>query len=637
MGRVSFGGSTGTVDHPAGWNEEAVGGGRGNESERYAGLGAAAAKRQAYQVDFGKANANEQQGLQARGQQEAGLNGMRQAAMGNAPSQAAILGGQVGGQSLDARMQATAGAKGLGYAAANQQAAQQQSGMQQAGMQQYTGMRGSEMLHAQGAFGQGANQMRQGDYVQQNMAQQQAEAQARSEMAQRELNQSAQMDYERMGVRGNLAQSEGELRQKGIASKENNTRDTAHDQESNRFMNYAKGATKAVASWFTSDENAKQNVKPLTGLAGVYAHLRDMQRDQEQGGADPQDVYAIRGIDGEAKGRRDLHRAMEESGEGARPYAVEREPATLTPGKPAAGYHADRAGKVGDVTGKGPEASYDLGFGAGPSGQAPSTDNAPGTSDFDRYGEAVDRKVMLSDDKTKLAKAWEEGHKAAVNDVQTMRQKSPDELKALGAKGNSLANALRGAKADAYDQARGVPQHIMTVPPELQKPPEVQPSGMLHQQPAAPVRNAAVDHVERETPDTRPDYQKLANQTLFGAPSNVALSDDQTAHMGSDEKMKQGAHAEGEMGRALEQGYKPYEYEYKPEFAGREGQRQGEKNVGPMAQDMAKNPITGNAVEKGPDGLLRISIPKTVKTNSAGIGYLAAKVRELETRMKEGK
>lgn len=503
MGRERFGGSTGIVDHPSNWNEEAVGGGRrGSETERYSGLGAAAAQRQAYQADFGKAMGDEQNGLQARGQQDAGLRYMRQAAMGNAPSQAAILGNAAAGQGLQAQMQAGAGGRGLGAAAAQMQAAQVAPGQQLGAMQQYTGMRGNEMAHAQSAFGAGANQMRQGDYTQQGMAQQRAEAQARAEMTQRELNQAAQMGYEQMGVRGNQAQSEGELRQKGIASKENDTRDSAHDREENRFMNYAKGATKTVAGWFgLSDENAKQGIRP-----------------------------------------------------------------------------------------------------------------------------------MLSDDKTKLAKAWEEGRQATINDVQALRQKSPEELKALGAKGNSLANAVRGAKADAYDQARGVPQHIMTVPPELQHPPpqEVQPSGMLHQQPKAPERRAAVDSVEREIPDTRPDYQKLVNQTLFGTPdmSDASLQ----ASMGSDKRMKEGAHEEGEMGRQLAKGFKPFEYEYKPEFAGHEGQQQGEKNVGPMAQDMAANPITATAVSKRPDGLLQIDIPKVTKINSAGIGYLAAELQKLKER-----
>ena len=620
MARETFGGSSGAVAHPAGWDEQQVGGGRrGSEAERYQGIGAAAAKRQAYQADFGKAMGDESRGLQARGQQDAGLRYMRQAAMGNAPSQAAILGDQAAGQSLGAQMQAGAGGRGLGAAAAQMQAAQVQPGQQLGAVQQYSGMRGNEMAHAQAAFGAGANQMRAGDYSQQGMAQQRAEAQARAEQTQRELNQAAQMGYERMGVRGNQAQSDGELRQGAIHAKENQTKDEAKDAEDGRFVNWAKGATKTVASWFgLSDERTKRDVKPIGGLASVYEHLREMKRDQEQGGADERDVSAIRGMDPDSKQRRDLHRAMEESTVGAHPYANEREPAgTLTggPGGAPDGYYASRAGQVGDVTGRGPEASYDLGFGAGPSGQAQGTGLAPGSDDFAKYGESVDRKTMLSDDKTKLAKAWEEGRQATISDVQTLRQKSPDELKALGAKGNSLANAVRGAKADAYDQALGKSQHIMTVPPDMPKPPEVevQPSGMWHQQPPAPVRKAAVDHVG---PGMAPDYQQMAGQTL-------AMSDERT---------KKNAHEEGEMGRQLAKGFKPFEYEYKPGFAEHEGQQRGEKNVGPMAQDMAANPITATAVSKRPDGLLQIDIPKVTKINSAGIGYLAAELQKLKER-----
>jgi hypothetical protein len=66
------------------------------------------------------------------------------------------------------------------------------------------------------------------------------------------------------------------------------------------------------------------------------------------------------------------------------------------------------------------------------------------------------------------AKAWDEGHNAALDKVQQMRMMSPDELKALGDKGNRLANAVRGAKADAYDEARGISQHIMQPRPGRQ-------------------------------------------------------------------------------------------------------------------------------------------------------------------------
>jgi hypothetical protein len=108
----------------------------------------------------------------------------------------------------------------------------------------------------------------------------------------------------------------------------------------------------------------------------------------------------------------------------------------------------------------------------------------------------------------------------------------------------------------------------------------------------------------------------------------------------SDERAKQGTHREGDMGHALAQGFEPFEYEYKPDFAGAEHQEVGEKNVGPMAQNMAKNPVTGSAVKQDPSGLLVLDIPKVTKVNSAGIGYLAARQQRMEqelARMKGGR
>ncbi len=49
------------------------------------------------------------------------------------------------------------------------------------------------------------------------------------------------------------------------------------------------------------------------------------------------------------------------------------------------GYFNTRRGQVGDVIGGGPEATYDLGLGAGPQGSARVNDDAPGTDDSARY------------------------------------------------------------------------------------------------------------------------------------------------------------------------------------------------------------------------------------------------------------
>jgi hypothetical protein len=118
-----------------------------------------------------------------------------------------------------------------------------------------------------------------------------------------------------------------------------------------------------------------------------------------------------------------------------------------------------------------------------------------------------------------------------------------------------------------------------------------------------------------------------------------------TLGTGSDERMKQGtkslsaASAKRTDGvtSALADGLAPYEYEYKPGFDRDEGQRPGEKNVGPMAQNMASNPITGQAVSERPDGMLQIDMKKATKLSLAAAGHNAQKIRELEARMKGGR
>lgn len=79
---------------------------------------------------------------------------------------------------------------------------------------------------------------------------------------------------------------------------------------------------------------------------------------------------------------------------------------------------------------------------------------------------------------------------------------------------------------------------------------------------------------------------------------------------------------------------KPYSYEYKEGM----GEPTDDTNVGPMAQDMASNEITGSAVMPDPStGMLAIDGEKATKLSLAGVGHLAAKVQELEGLLKAQK
>lgn len=534
--------------------------------DRYRSMGEAAANAPAYQVDFGLANADRANGLAARAQQMQAANLMGQAAMGNAPSRAAIMGQQAAGQSLAATLGASAGARGMGAAAAQMQAQGQQAGMQLGNVNQFAGVRAGEMAQARDQFGNAMTGIRGGDYNTMGLDQGQADAQAKSEDAQRALNQAGQMGYEQMGINAEQQAVDSRLRQNQITANQNQAQADSDAARAARNRAAAQGIVTAVgAAAGASDVRTKTN-----------AHY------------------------------------------------------------------------------------------------------------------------MLSDDRTKLARAWDEGHNEALNKVQQYRMMSPAELKQLGEKGNRLANAVRGAKADAYDEGQGRPQHIMEPPPERQM------QSFTREQPPPPSMAAAAAQASRE-PTTGavggvhhgtkppgfgarmpldawdgdiesmgpsgegnydpPDYNYIKTQSPLDVASaleqkNGSISPETESYMRkegmwgpktdalladrnlrkptlSDERTKS-SHAEGEMGRALEHGLRPFEYEYKPEFQGAERQGAHEKNIGPMAQDMASNPITGTAIKHGDNGLLYIDQPKALKLALGGIGYLAAKQREMQDSMKKG-
>jgi|CXWL01.1.fsa_nt_gi hypothetical protein len=73
-----------------------------------------------------------------------------------------------------------------------------------------------------------------------------------------------------------------------------------------------------------------------------------------------------------------------------------------------------------------------------------------------------------------------------------------------------------------------------------------------------------------------------------------------------------------------------YEYSYKPGLAPPE-QEPGEVNVGPMAQSLAKNPLTATAVKRDPGtGLLVLDSSKLQKVQSASIASLQAQIDKLK-------
>lgn len=562
-----------------------------DETQRYRGLGEAAAKRQAYQVDFGKAMGDEANGLQARGAQYDAGAMMREAAMGNAPSQAAILGNQAGGQSLEAALGASAGARGGMGAAAQMQAQRGMGGMQQQAVGQYAGMRGNEMHQAQGAYGQVGSTMRAGDYAQQGMAQQRAEAQAQSEFAQRQLNQAAQMGYEQMGINNQQAQSDMDLRNAAIREQQNADARASHDARNARNMDLAIGGMKSIAGLAGSDERMKQDVVPLKPGMGAAAARYTASDVRTKEGCRP--LTPKERADDEAATREFM-------------------------GAPAAPKAARYEGQDKDERDK---AAYEAREGAKlMKADQERAARAPAVA----YANAADAR---NQDRASLLKnvpllgGW-------LANMTAARTNETDDQKAVrGAAGKRDAVAFNEFRARLDQGARDTGHAV---------------AGETFDKAAARVDNAPTVVGYRPQFDASQrqmqTFTREQSEADLDAESAADIAEYDRTHQpsslaGSDRRMKEDTHAEGDMGRDLAQGLAPFEYEYKPQFQGAEHQQSGEKNVGPMAQNMASNPVTATAVKRGDNGLLYIDQPKALKVSLGGIGYLAAKQQKLEAEL----
>lgn len=202
---------------------------------RYRDLGQQAQGRSAPIIQYGDAyqnlgNSNDALGesanlrnyaLDTRNAQGDALRLQAQAAYGNAPSQAQMLGRNLIDQSLQAQLAGASSARGgaMAQAAAMRQASQGAASMQQQGVNNLSALRAQEMATARDAYQQGAYGIRAQDYqgsamanaaagqYGQNAAQyaQMQQQQALLEMQQRQLNDSGQQFYEGLGWNTNNA------------------------------------------------------------------------------------------------------------------------------------------------------------------------------------------------------------------------------------------------------------------------------------------------------------------------------------------------------------------------------------------------------------------------------------------------
>ena len=237
-------------------------------TKMYRDRGEAAMNRSAYQADFSGADANMARAAQARAQQQQAAAALGQAAAGNAPSGAAIRGGMVGEQSLLAGLSQSAGARSsMAQVAAMRAATQGMQASQLAGQDQALGARANELAQARGGYMQGASAMRSGDYAAQGVYQQQAEARAQAEMAQRELNQQAQLAEEQRAWDVTKGEQDRALRQEQVYAQQYATDSARDNARKDGWLSMFGAGVGAVGSGFgaamKSDARAKTGVLPL--------------------------------------------------------------------------------------------------------------------------------------------------------------------------------------------------------------------------------------------------------------------------------------------------------------------------------------------------------------------------------------
>ncbi len=237
----TWGGFSATVT-PGGALDEGASG-RSADVERYRGIGRDAANREAYQLNWATADKDRALAAQTRRRQLGAVDALGKAALGGAPSQAEIQGGIAMDQSLAAQAQALGGARG---GATNQGAltGRVMGTGREANLgiaSHFTGARSAEMGRDLAGYTAGAGAVRSGDYTAQDLVQDRQKEQLRSELAQRGLNQEAQLGYENMAFDVNKAAQDAGLSKLELDNQIYANASAAQSRAADRNMGFATG------------------------------------------------------------------------------------------------------------------------------------------------------------------------------------------------------------------------------------------------------------------------------------------------------------------------------------------------------------------------------------------------------------
>lgn len=590
---TSWGGFAGRPNDPNG-NPGGIASGAAQDVNRYRGMGEAAANRQAYQNNWGNANAYARQAQGARGAQGMALALQAQAAMGQAPSAAQALGQNMLDQSLQAQMAGAASARGgsLAQAAAMRNAAQGAGAMQMQGMNQMSALRAQEMAQARGDFMQGASGMRGHDFQAQGLAQQQNAMDMQSELTQRGLNQQAQMGYEQMGYNVNAAQQAGALQKAQMDEQRSQfEKELAYrrkEKSDDRAWNAVGGVIGGIGSFF-SDKNAKM---PLT-MAG----------------------YAQPG-----------------------PGGMLQAPPGLAA---AAGYRDNKYALTGQNAGDMFLPPEQIPIPSPDEGKVPVL--APGSGDWERYGKAGEKDMKAAMTGGQVTPVdWDNGG-------ADQEQGDVKDRKRAGAGLSAFADGATGKKV-LSDMTAKQPMMLSDMmgkaPLAYSDERAKMPTGVMGYEDGARIGPDGLGYVEQPSEATVVPAKFAAMQaakesggsSLAKAAAGKGSAKKRDLDAESDELLRQvraqyaGYSKAGpaikpsmaDAARAMEASA----YAYKPGMQPPE-QAPGEPNVGPMAQNMAANPVTATAIKKDPrSGMLMIDQSKMTKVLG---GVVADQQRQIDS------
>lgn len=312
------------------------------------------------------------------------------------------------------------------------------------------------------------------------------------------------------------------------------------------------------------------------------------------------------------------------------------------------GYAASRIGRPGAMFGPGPapEAYYGaFDNGAGTGAQDLYAGLAPGTADAQQLAfhrpDAFTRNVMRSDSRAKKA-AWDEGHAAALENIRDLHQASPEELKKYAAPEAKVVQEMKRAAYEEGANAADIARAQQAMRAAVAARPEIQPAtapgsralgsfDRASDKVIGGIQGSVDEGFDRATDVVMPPPRALEAPAQGGVAAQVAAAARARAgSMRSDERSKTVSDHSPMAGanRAMEASL----YRYKPGL-GPSTQHEGEINVGPMAQNMAADPVARVAIVTEPDtGLLAIDKDKGLKLVMGGLASLQGEVDDMKKK-----